>query len=261
MAGLFDKQAKLYAEGRPDYPFELFEFIASKTADHDLVWDVGTGSGQAAVSLANLYKNIVATDISQQQLSFAHPHPNVRYLHTPFSMPPTDVTRAIAPQGSVDLVTVAQALHWFDPNTFYQQVKWLLKKPGGVFAAWCYTLPKVNEAVDSILANLYTTSDHFWASERKLVDAEYRTLEFPFEPVEGEEHTGPFVFERTREMDLEAFLTWIRTWSAYQTAHMEGVELLSEEVVKKFEQAWKNSVGKDALARYPIFLRIGRIPM
>ncbi|KAK1273468.1 hypothetical protein QJS04_geneDACA010798 [Acorus gramineus] len=50
MADLFKKQAKKYSDSRPGYPNELFRFIASKTPKNDLVWDVGTGSGQATVS-------------------------------------------------------------------------------------------------------------------------------------------------------------------------------------------------------------------
>ena len=52
MAELFIKQAEQYAEGRPTYPQELFDFIASKTPSHDLAWDVGAGSGQAARSVS-----------------------------------------------------------------------------------------------------------------------------------------------------------------------------------------------------------------
>jgi len=54
MAELFVKQGKEYADARPSYPPQLFQFIASKTPSHNLVWDVATGSGQAAKSVRSL---------------------------------------------------------------------------------------------------------------------------------------------------------------------------------------------------------------
>ena len=84
---------------------------------------------QAAKSLANIYKNVIATDTSEKQLQFANKLPNVRYQQTPPTMSIAEVEQEVVPQGTLDLITIAQALHWFDFPNFYQQVKWLLKKP------------------------------------------------------------------------------------------------------------------------------------
>ncbi|TKY62689.1 methyltransferase protein [Spatholobus suberectus] len=239
MAELFVKQARQYADARPSYPPQLFQFIASKTPSHNLAWDVGTGSGQAAKSLAMLYKNVIATDASEKQLEFAAKLPNVRYQHTPSTMSMTEVEQMVAPQGTIDLVTIAQAMHWFDLPTFYEQVKWVLKKPHGVIAAWCYYLPRVNSAVDTILDQLYSSdASLYWDSACTLFDDKYRSIDFPFELVNGTDHTGPFEFVTETVMDLDDFLTYIKSWSAYQTAKEKGVELLGEDVVQKVKLAW-----------------------
>ncbi|XP_004493415.1 uncharacterized protein [Cicer arietinum] len=258
MAELFVNQAKQYADSRPSYPLQLFQFIASKTPSHNLVWDVATGSGQAAKSLATLYKNVIATDVSEKQLEFATKLPNVRYQHTPSTMSKIELEQLVTPEGTIDLVTIAQALHWFDLSTFYEQVKWVLKKPHGIIAAWCYNLPRISNEVDIVLDQLYSViSKPYWDSARKLVDENYRSIDFPFEAVDGVDHTGPFEFVTETNMTFDGLLTYIRSWSAYQTAKEKGVELLGDDVVEKFKFAWGEDVRKTA--KFPIYLRIGRV--
>ncbi|XP_002531495.2 putative methyltransferase DDB_G0268948 [Ricinus communis] len=260
MAELFIMQAKQYAEGRPNYPQELFQFIASKTPGKGLAWDVGTGSGQAAQSLAEIYKNVIATDTSLKQLEFAPKLPNVRYQRTPPVIPMNEFEQYISSESSVDLVTIAQAIHWFDLPAFYQQVKWVLKKPHGVIAAWCYTVPEVNESVDSVFHPFYTIdSEPFWSSGRKWVDDKYTNIHFPFEPVEGVDHTGPHRFVIEKVMSLDDYFTYLRSWSAYQTAKERGVDLLKDEVTKEFKNAWNKDGEDKKVVKFPIYLRIGKV--
>ncbi|XP_004493416.1 uncharacterized protein [Cicer arietinum] len=257
MAELFVNQAKEYANARPSYPNKLFRFIASKTPSHNLAWDAATGSGQAAKSLASMYKNVIATDVSKKQLEFAIKLPNVRYQHTPSIMSMSELEEIVAPEGTMDLVTIAQALHWFDLPTFYKQVKWILKKPHGVFAAWCYNLPRVCDEVDTILDKLYSTNASSFSDPLiRFIDSNYRSIDFPFEAVDGADHTGPFEFVKENLMDLNDYLTYIRSWSAYQTAIEKGVELLGDDVLQKFNLAWGEDVHK--VAKFPIYLRIGK---
>ncbi|KAL2534992.1 S-adenosyl-L-methionine-dependent methyltransferase superfamily protein [Abeliophyllum distichum] len=260
MADLFIEQAKQYSEGRPSYPEELFQFLASKTPNHDLVWDVGTGSGQAAASLAKIYKNVVGTDTSQKQLEFAPKLPNVRYVCTPPKMSISELEHTIAPQCSVDLVTIATAMHYFDLPTFYQQVKWILKKPSGVIAAWCYTAPEVDPRVDSVFGSLYyVDSRPYWKQGKDLVDLKYETIDFPFEPVDGVDHNGPFEFKAEKLMDLDGYFTYIRSWSAYHVAKGKGVELLTDSVLEDFEVAWNADGKSQKIVTFPIYLRIGKV--
>ncbi|KAL6987252.1 hypothetical protein U1Q18_013003 [Sarracenia purpurea var. burkii] len=258
---LFQKQGNLYWKSRPNYPEELFQFIASKTPSHNLAWDVGTGSGQAAASLAEIYKNVIATDTSQGQLQFARKFPNVRYQHTPPNMSLAELKNLVSEQSSVDLVIVAQALHWFDLPTFYHQVKWVLKKPHGVIAAWCYTNPEVNEAVDSIFRRIYfVDSRPYWSPGRNWVVDKYTNIDFPFEPVgDGVDHTGPFEFKTEKVMDLEEYLTYTQSASASQSARDKGVELLNDGVVEEFKRAWDEDGNGPKVVKFPIYLRIGKV--
>ncbi|CAN6443998.1 unnamed protein product [Victoria cruziana] len=257
MAKLFIKQAGLYAEARPSYPPELFLFIASNTPNRGLAWDVGTGNGQAAVSLAGLYRNVVATDTSPTQLALAHRLPNIRYQLTPPSMSLDELAQLVAPQSSVDLVTAAQAIHWFDLPTFYKQVKHVLRRPGGVLAVWCYTKSYVDDAVDAVFHRVFERSIHFSPPECKLISDHYVNMDFPFDPIDGGENTGPFTFESVVLMDLEMYLTYIRSWSIYQNAYQKGVDLLNKQVVRDFEKAW--GVNEIKPVRFPLHLRIGRV--
>ena len=171
-----------------------------------------------------------------------------------------EVEQKVAPQGTLDLIAIAQGLHWFDLPNFYQQVKWLLKKPHGVFAAWCYNVPRVTDAVDAVFDQLYAVDlSPYWDPARKLVEKEYRSIDFPFEPVDGADNTGPFEFVTERVMNLDDYLTYIRSWSAYQSAREKGVEPLSDDVVARFEHAWNQDGLGQKVAKFPVFLRIGKI--
>lgn len=210
--------------------------------------------------LAEIYKNVVATDTSPKQLEFATKLPNIRYQKTSEAISLADIEKNIASESSVDLVTVAQAMHWFDLPEFYQQVKWVLKKPNGILAAWCYTTPEVNGSVDKILERFY--QNPYWDPQRGMVDDKYVSIDFPFDPVDGVESssTGPFEFANERLMGLEDYFTYLRSWSAYQKAKEKGVELLSEDVVDEFKRAWSED-GNDGqkLVDFPVYLRIGKV--
>lgn len=171
----------------------------------------------------------------------------------------SELESKIGKESSIDLVTVAQALHWFDHDTFYNQVKWILKKPNGVIAAWCYTMSKTNDEFDPVFHNFYLESKPYWDSLRGLVDDKYTTIKFPFDPVDGCDHTGPFEFETKRLMTLGEFLTYIKSWSAYQTAKEKGVELLNDGVIEAFTNAWKGDENGRKIVTYPVYLRIGKV--
>ncbi|XP_021908562.1 putative methyltransferase DDB_G0268948, partial [Carica papaya] len=204
-----------------------------------------------------IYKNVVATDTSPNQLEMAPTLPNIKYQQTPPAMSTAELQQKVAPESSVDTVTVAQAMHFFDLPTFYSQVKFVLKKPDGVIAAWCYTLPEVHNVVDPILRRYYdVVKEKFWEPPRKMVEDKYMNIDFPFEPVDGEDKTGPFEFLAEKPMGLDEFFTYLRSWSAYQTAKDVGVELLTDGVIEEFKRG--SGRGKK-LVRFPVYLRIGKV--
>jgi len=180
MAGLFTKQAAVYAAARPAYPKDLFTKLASLTAHHRLAWDVGTGNGQAAIGVAEHYDSVLATDVSAEQLLRAVAHPKVQYLHTPDAMPGEDLVTTLGGEGSVDLITVAEAVHWFDLPAFYGVARRVLRRPGGVIAVWGYNY-RISP-VEDMMARFFNTTLPYWdprARYSTLNTDHYNALQVP----------------------------------------------------------------------------------
>src|ERR1051325_10295174 len=115
----FSKQSDIYAIYRPHYPTGLYSYLASLTKSHKLAWDCGTGNGQAAIGLTDFYDRIIATDASEQQIKNAVVHQKISY-HV------STAENNVIETNSIDLLTVANALHWFDFDVFYREVKRVL---------------------------------------------------------------------------------------------------------------------------------------
>ncbi|KAM1053737.1 hypothetical protein ACFX2I_001150 [Malus domestica] len=257
MAGLFDKQADLYLDSRPAYPKEWYSKLADLTPHHSLAWDVGTGNGQAAIGVAEHYKQVIGTDVSESQLQRAMPHPLVRYAHTPLTMTDDELIALIGGESSVDLVTVAQAVHWFDLPKFYSLVSRLLK-PGGVLAVWCYNHIEVCPEFDPIVKRLEDTSLPYYHRNIQYVFDGYKTLPFPFQSAGFGCEGSPLALDIPKKLSFEGFLKMVRSWSAVNTAKEQGVDLLPEKLVKEFEVAW----GGTKLVRsvsYKAFMLAGKV--
>ena len=172
----FSSAAPEYRAYRPRYPASLFEALAAAAPHRRLAWDCATGSGQAAVALAAHFDAVVATDASERQLAAVELHPRVRYARAP-------AEASGLPGGSVALITVAQALHWFDRPAFFAEVR-RVGSPGGLLAAWCYGLMEIDPAVDPLVLRFYgDTVGPYWPPERALVESGYRNIDFPFEEI------------------------------------------------------------------------------
>jgi SAM-dependent methyltransferase len=240
----FSGHAAVYASFRPGYPPALFDFVSSLPARHALAWDCATGNGQAAVDLAERFDRVVATDASAEQIALAVPHPKVEYR------------QALAEEsglasGSVDLVTVATALHWFDFERFYAEVERVLA-PGGALVAWAYNLARVTPEVDVLIDRLARQIvGSYWPPERRWVDEEYRTLPFPFAEVPVPE------LWIEESWDFARFLSYFSTWSSTvryrQATSHDPVELVGEEM----ERAWGDPA-RVRTVRWPIMMRAGR---
>lgn len=243
MAGLFDKQAETYLDYRPTYPTDWYAMLAELTAgNRSLAWDVGTGNGQAAVGLAEHYEKVIATDISLPQLNFSKQHPRVEYHHTPLSMSDDDLVPLIGGEGSVDLITVAQAVHWFDLPRFYSIVGRLLRKPGGVFAVWGYNDIVLPPELDSVMKRFYDTTLPFWNPNIEHLNNGYKNLPFPFENVGLGSEGNPVALDIPKELPFDGLLGMVRSWSAVTTAKEKGVDLLPESMVQEIQTAWGDDV-------------------
>ena len=239
----FSKQADIYAKYRPKYPPELFSWLASLTKEHELAWDCGTGNGQAATDLAAFYKQVIATDPSEQQIKNAIPHPKVKYL----------VEKAESnsiPSASADLLTIANALHWFDFDAFFKEARRILK-PGGIIAAWSYCLPAISPEIDRIIAHYHNhTLDDYWLWENRLVEKRYTTIPFPFEEI----NHPAFFYEK--KATLDEVIGGLNTWSATQRFIEKNGYNPTEQVREELQKLWGE--GEKNL-KWELALRVGRI--
>ena len=213
-----------YRAFRPIYPPELFAYLASLCPSHDLAWDCGTGSGQAAVPLAAHFARILATDASAEQLANADPHPRVEYLVAPARQVPLA-------EATVDLVTVAQALHWFDLDPFYTEVRRVCR-PHGLLAVWTYEFQSLGPDLAKLVAQVRDAVQPHWPPGREFVETGYRTLRFPFAELSVPR------FEMTAAWDLPRVLGYIGTWSAAKRFEMANGFNPLEPLAKEFVNAW-----------------------
>jgi SAM-dependent methyltransferase len=240
----FSKQATDYAKFRPGYPQELFAYLGRVAPSRQLAWDCGTGNGQAAVALASVFDRVIATDASEKQISEAQPHERVAYRVAPAE---TSGIKA----GTVDLIMVAQALHWFDLDRFYAEARRVLKS-SGVLSASAYNLLRVEPAIDEIMNRYYhEVVGPFWPPERKLVE-NFADLPFPFNEIE------PPKIEMTTHWDFDHLIGCLGTWSSTQRfMAATGADPL-EQIIDELRRAWGNPQ-KVRSVIWPLTLRIGVI--
>lgn len=241
----FSQQAKIYAAYRPGYPEALFEWLAQQSPACECVWDCGTGNGQAALALARYFQRVVATDASAAQIAAAPCAERVE-----FRVAPAEKSGLYA--GSVDLITVAQALHWFDLDAFYAEAKRVLRR-GGVVAAWTYGVIELEDGrVNPLVQDFYyNVVGSFWPAERKHVESGYRALAFPFSLIEAPD------FCMEERWPLAVLCGYLRSWSATQ----RYVNARGEDPVVAVERKIRAlGIGEDEvfLIRWPLSLRVGR---
>lgn len=240
----FSGHASAYAQYRPTYPSTLYEFLAASAPDKSCAWDCATGNGQVAVGLSALFDRVIATDASEQQIAAAEPRDNIAYR----------VARAHTsglPAQSVALVTVGQALHWFDLDAFYAEVRRVLK-PAGLLAVWSYALVHVDPAVDQVVTYLIDDlTGPWWPPERRHVDNGYVNLPFPFTAVETP------VFDMTHDWNFEHLANYLRTWSGVQRYLKDTGRDPVAEVEAELRAAWgdPDTVRK---VSWPLKVRVGR---
>jgi SAM-dependent methyltransferase len=240
----FSRQSADYAKYRPSYPDELFDWLASLTAAHDLAWDVGTGSGQAALGLARHFQHVIASDAAEAQLRNAAAHERISYKVMPAEQ--SDIADA-----SVDLITVAQALHWFDFDRFYREAVRVLK-PDGVIAAWTYGLNEISPEVDAILRHYYSEIvGPYWLPERRHIDAHYRTIPFPFSEIPASS------FRMEMRWNLDELLGYLGTWSVGQRYQQVYGHDPLDRIRESLARVW-GSVREARGVSWPIYLRVGR---
>lgn len=238
----FANKAAEYHQFRPRYPKELFDYILQLTPNHQRAWDVGTGNGQAAVALSPYFKEIIATDLKQGQLDMAEKKTNIRYIACPAEKVPLE-------DKSVDLITIAQALHWFNFDDFYQEVR-RVAKPGCLISAWCYTLISISPKIDQQINHLYSDilGDKYWPKERRYIDNAYTDIPFPFKQIK----TPTFSIERS--LNLYQLIGYLNTWSALQEYKAQNNNQNPLDfIMDDLKKLWGNS-DKEYLTHTPLYL-------
>lgn len=237
----FSAHARDYATHRPRYPRELFEWLAATAPARDAAWDAGTGNGQAAIDLAAFFARVTASDPSAAQIEAAPSHPGISFIVAP-------AEDSGLPSESCDLITVAQALHWFDIPRFMHEAERVLKSRG-VLAVWCYGLFTVDDEVAVAFSRFHQLVEPYWPSERALIDSGYSEIEIPFAPLE---HPP---FEMSREWSAAETVGYLLTWSATRRYLSESDRGPLEQAVADIERSW--GAGRRAV-RWPLHLRAGR---
>lgn len=240
----FSKQSDIYARYRPHYPVELYSYLSSLTQHHELAWDCGTGNGQAAIGLAAFYDKVIATDASEQQIKNSIPNVKVQYRREA-------AEHTSIESDSVDLTTVANALHWFDFTNFYKEANRVLKNEG-VIAAWAYGLPLISPEVDKIIKH---SQDHilgaYWPPEVRFVAKKYTTIPFPFQQIDSPE------FYCEKAMNLNDVIGYLNTWSATQRFIDQNKFNPTEDLRNELVMIW-NPSDSEKIVRWKLIVKIGR---
>jgi ubiquinone/menaquinone biosynthesis C-methylase UbiE len=242
----FSSVANRYADFRPHYPGALFDYLASLVPQNASVWDCACGNGQATHDLAARFAKVIATDASKEQIASARPNPKAEF-------PVALAEKSGLADNSVELVTVAQALHWFDFEKFYVEVKRVLK-PNGVLAAWGYGINEVEgDAVNQLVQDFYANAvGPYWPPSRKLIEDGYRGIPFPLREI------TPPEFRMEAHWTMEQLLGYFSTWSAtnqfIKATGRNPLEQFSRELLR----VW-GDVNAPRLVVWPLSWRIGRI--
>ena len=225
-ATLFSAQSSIYAAARPRYPKELFEWIANQCSERKLAWDCATGNGQAANSLTEFFEHVIATDISAEQIKNQIINPKVEYRVA-------DSTNSGIESHSADLVTVSQALHWFDNDSFYEEVRRVLK-PNGLFICWSYFGFESGTNADDFV-NQYFAQEFlkdYWSAGAWKNMHHYRDIYFPFEKIQALE------FYNEVKWNAADVLNYIRSWSAVQAYKNKNGNDPVTTIEKEFRDRW-----------------------
>lgn len=238
----FSIQSSDYVRFRPTYPDELLDYILSLTRHHNTAWDCGAGSGQLTFKLANYFNQVFATDISAKQLEQAVQKPNITY-----KVESAEVSSFKA--HSFDLITVAQAVHWFDFDLFYSEVRRTLK-PDGLLAIIGYGLLEIEGQAGQKVLDFYAeTLAGYWDKERRYIDERYQTIPFPFREIKAPGFTSRY------EWNLEQLVGYLNTWSAVQHfIRQNGVNPV-EAFAEDLRKIWDGN--RTEVVTFPILLRLG----
>lgn len=237
-------RSEQYAKYRPTYPLNFFNYLYSVVPIKQNAWDCGTGNGQVAFELAKVFDRVFATDISQTQIDHALQSDNIDY-----SVQPAENTNFQYQQ--FDLIVTAQAVHWFNFEQFYSEVRRTAKE-NALICIIGYGRIMVSDKIDHIITRFYQdTIGAYWDSERRYVDENYETIPFPFEEIKVPR------FVNKMRWSLEHLIGYLNTWSAVKHFIKQNGYNPIDKLTKDIEKYWGQQMTREV--RFPLLLKIGRI--
>ena len=238
----FSENSDEYKTFRPAYPAALFTYLASQSKQHQKAWDCATGTGQSAVALSKYYTSVIATDASTTQIENAIITPGVTYQVA-------SAENSAIEDNSIDLITVAQAFHWFNIKAFAKEANRVLKDKG-VLSVWTYSLLSIQQEIDSEILYLYKTIlDEYWPQERTMVEDGYKNIQLPFKQMSTPS------FNMSASWNLFQLLGYLNTWSAtkkYQAKHDSNPV---EHISNKIADIWGDP-NKIYAVKWPLSIRL-----
>jgi len=238
----FSGHAEDYSKYRPNYPTELFSYLASLTLHHDLAWDCATGNGQAALSLSNYFTEVIATDASRRQIK------NAKHKHGVIYRVASAEKSNLEPD-SVDLITVAQAFHWFDAALFSKEASRVLKD-NGLIAIWTYNLLEVTDEINKIINHFYASVlGDFWDFKRSMVENGYKDVTLPFREI------GSPIYKMSAKWNLKQLIGYLNTWSAVKKYTSQLSENPVESIVEELLNTW-GEPDESLIVTWPLSVKI-----
>lgn len=237
----FTAIADKYSRGRFGYPDELYQHLSAICPSRACAWDCAAGSGQATIHLAKHFDHVIATDISAALLDRIPAHPKVTIRTRP-------AEDSGLPDESVDLITVAQAIHWFDQTSFAFEANRVLKNQG-ILAFWGYNWAQVDEATDRLLEEFKQEIAAYWPDRSKLLHENYRSIHPPMEELSKPQLTI------SQNWGAEDYIAHLQSWSAVKYYE----EQRGENPVAKYRPAIAAIWGTTSkIVRWPLVLRVFR---
>jgi SAM-dependent methyltransferase len=187
------------------------------------------------------FTSVVATDASAAQIASAGNQAGIE-----FRVAPAEVSRLL-PE-SVDLITVAQALHWFKIDAFFDEARRVLR-PAGVLAIWCYGHCNVEPGCDELIKEVFAEVEQYWPPERDIVEARYAGIRLPFTEIPSKD------FDMQASWTADDMLDYMRTWSASQ----RYIGDIGADPTVNYADPLRAMWGGDRrTVLWPITLRLGR---
>ncbi len=238
----FSENSEEYNKFRPKYPAELFAYLASVSKQHQRAWDCATGTGQSAISLSKYYSTVIATDASETQIKNAEKKQGVIFKVA-------TAENSYIEDSSIDLITVAQAFHWFNTDKFSKEANRVLKDKG-ILSVWTYNLLSVQEKIDEEIIYLYNTIlGEYWPQERKMVEDGYKSVQLPFKEIEAPS------FNMSANWNLSQLIGYLCTWSATKKYQKKlGVNPV-EKIHDKIANIW-GEPEKVLSVKWPLSIRL-----